>query len=56
MKKPYIFHLSRNSSELQRNINVDTNQFFAVVMNALQIIIDILLIVVLFIFCLRILP
>ena len=52
MKKPYIFHLSKNSSELQRNINVDTNQFFAVVMNALQIIIDILLIAVLFIYLL----
>ena len=52
MKKPYIFHLSKNSAELQRNINVDTNQFFAVVMNALQIIIDVLLIGVLFLYLL----
>lgn len=52
MEKPYTFHLSKNSSELQRNINVDTNQFFAVVLNALQIIIDVLLILVLFIYLL----
>lgn len=52
MKKPYIFHLSKNSAELQRNINVDTNQFFAVVLNALQIIIDALLIGVLFLYLL----
>ena len=52
MKKPYVFHLSKNSAELQRNINVDTNQFFAVVMNALQILIDILLIAVLFLYLL----
>lgn len=52
MRKPYVFHLSKNSSELQRNINVDTNQFFAVVLNSLQILIDVLLIVVLFIYLL----
>lgn len=50
IRKPYVFHLSKNSAELQRNINVDTNQFFAVVLNSLQIIIDILLIFVLFIY------
>ena len=50
IRKPYVFHLSKNSAELQRNINVDTNQFFAVVLNSLQIVIDIMLIAVLFIY------
>ncbi len=52
MRKPYVFHLSKNSAELQRNINVDTNQFFAVVLNALQVLIDVLLIFVLFLYLL----
>lgn len=52
IKKPYVFHLTKNSAELQRNINVDTNQFFTVVLNALQILIDVLLITVLFLYLL----
>ena len=47
MERPYMFHLSRNTAELQRNVNLDTAQFYAVIMNGIQVLIDVLLVIVL---------
>lgn len=52
MRKPYVFHLGKNSSELQRNANSDSEQFYYVILTILQFLTDILLIVVLFVFLL----
>lgn len=38
MHEPYIFHLGKNIAELQRSLQVDTNQFMMLVNNTLQII------------------
>lgn len=51
--RPYTFHLSQNTAELQRNINIDTTQFYAVILNVFQVLIDILLIAILGIFLIR---
>lgn len=53
LHRPYTFHLSRNTAELQRNVNIDTTQFYAVILNVLQVLIDILLIGVLGIYLIR---
>ncbi|MBQ2117263.1 MAG: ABC transporter ATP-binding protein, partial [Lachnospiraceae bacterium] len=36
MRQNYIFHVSKNVAELQRNVTNDVNGFFTVVLNALQ--------------------
>ena len=52
MRKPYVFHLKKNSAELQRNANSDSEQFYYVILTILQFLTDILLIGVLFAFLL----
>lgn len=37
MSQGYLFHLSKSSAELMRNINVDVLQFFTTVLNILQL-------------------
>lgn len=36
MRQNYLFHVSKNVAELQRNVTNDVNGFFTVVLNALQ--------------------
>ena len=36
MRQNYLFHVSKNVAELQRNVTSDVNGFFTVVLNALQ--------------------
>lgn len=52
MRKPYVFHLEKNSAELQRNANSDSEQFYYVILTILQFLTDVLLIGVLFVFLL----
>ncbi len=47
VQKPYAFHLEKNSAELQRNANSDSEQFYYVVLTMLQFLTDIFLIAVL---------
>lgn len=37
MKQDYLFHLSKNTSELLRNVTVDIEQFFAMILNSIQL-------------------
>lgn len=37
IKQPYLFHVSKNVAELQRNITNDVNGFYTVVLNVLQL-------------------
>lgn len=37
MNQDYLFHLSRNTSELQRNVMTDVNQFFSTILNFIQL-------------------
>lgn len=41
MKEPYTFHLNKNVAELQRSLQIDTNQFMLLVNNSLQMIAEI---------------
>ncbi len=41
MREPYTFHLSKNVAELQRSLQVDTNQFMLLVNSSLQMIAEI---------------
>ncbi len=41
MHQKYLFHVSKNVAELQRNITNDVNGFFTVVLNALQFLAEI---------------
>lgn len=50
MKQDYLFHVSKNVADLQRNISSDVNGFFTVVLNLLQFIAEISVCVVLAIF------
>ena len=36
MHQNYLFHVSRNVAELQRNVTEDVNGFYTVVLNAMQ--------------------
>lgn len=47
MDEPYTFHRSKNVAELQRSLQVDTNQFMILVNNVLQIIAEIMVCLVL---------
>lgn len=46
----YLFHVSRNVAELQRNVTEDVNGFYTVVLNILQLIAEVSVCVVLVIF------
>lgn len=47
MAEPYTFHLNKNVAELQRSLQVDTNQFMLLVNNSLQMVAEITVCVVL---------
>lgn len=47
MKEPYTFHLEKNTAELQRSLQIDTNQFMLLVNNTLQLIAELTVCVVL---------
>ena len=47
MQEPYTFHRSKNVAELQRSLQVDTNQFMLLVNNFLQIIAELAVCIVL---------
>lgn len=50
MKEPYTFHLEKNVAELQRSLQIDTNQFMQLVNNTLQLIAEIMVCAVLGLF------
>lgn len=50
MHQNYLFHVSRNVAELQRNVTEDVNGFYTVVLNILQLIAEISVCVVLVIY------
>lgn len=52
MKQPYVFHLSKNSSEIIRNIASDSAMFFSAVLACLQLLTEISVCFVLVIFLL----
>lgn len=47
MREPYTFHLNKNVAELQRSLQVDTNQFMLLVNSSLQMIAEITVCIVL---------
>ena len=53
MRQNYLFHVSKNVAELQRNVTNDVNGFFTVVLNALQFLAEFSVCVVLSIFLLQ---
>lgn len=50
MHQSYLFHVSRNVAELQRNVTEDVNGFYTVVLNVLQLIAEVSVCVVLVIY------
>lgn len=52
VKQDYLFHVSKNVAEFQRNITSDVNGFFTVVLNALQFLAEFSVSVVLVVFLL----
>ena len=50
MHQNYLFHVSRNVAELQRNVTEDVNGFYTVVLNVLQLIAEVSVCVVLVIY------
>ena len=54
MHQSYLFHVSRNVAELQRNVTDDVNGFYTVVLNAMQFIAEASVCVVLAVFLMRI--
>ncbi len=50
MHQNYLFHVSKNVAELQRNVTSDVNGFFTVVLNMLQFLAEISVCIVLIIF------
>lgn len=53
MHQNYLFHVSRNVAELQRNVTEDVNGFYTVVLNAMQFIAEASVCVVLVLFLMR---
>ncbi|MCM1184230.1 MAG: ABC transporter ATP-binding protein/permease [Roseburia sp.] len=53
MHQSYLFHVSRNVAELQRNVSEDVNGFYTVVLNTLQLLAEASVCVVLIIFLMR---
>ena len=47
MEEPYTFHLNKNVAELQRSLQIDTNQFMLLVNNSLQMMAEITVCIVL---------
>ena len=41
MQQEYLFHVSKNVAELQRNVTADVNGFFTVLLNTLQLIAEV---------------
>lgn len=41
MKQPYLFHVSKNISELYRNVTADVSMFFGAILNIIQLITEI---------------
>lgn len=54
MHQNYLFHVSRNVAELQRNVTEDVNGFYTVVLNAMQFIAEASVCVVLAMFLMRV--
>ena len=54
MHQNYLFHVSRNVAELQRNVTEDVNGFYTVVLNAMQFLAEASVCVVLAVFLIRI--
>ena len=52
MSQDYLFHVSKNVAELQRNITNDVNGFFSLVLNSLQFIAELSVCLVLVVFLL----
>ena len=50
MHQNYLFHISRNVAELQRNVTEDVNGFYTVVLNSLQFVAEVSVCVVLVIY------
>lgn len=42
LKQPYLFHVSKNSAELLRNINTDADYFYGVIMASLKLGVEIM--------------
>lgn len=53
LSQKYLFHLSRNVAELQRNVTEDVNGFYTVVLNILQLIAESSVCMVLVIYLMR---
>lgn len=53
MRQNYLFHVSKNVAELQRNVTNDVNGFFTVVLNALQFLAEFSVCVILSLFLLQ---
>lgn len=47
MEEPYTFHLNKNTAELQRSLQIDTNQFMLLVNNTLQMVAEVAVCIVL---------
>lgn len=54
MEQDYLFHVSRNVAELQRNVTEDVNGFYTVVLNAMQFVAEASVCIVLVIFLIRV--
>ena len=50
MSEPYTFHLSKNTAELQRALQVDANQFMSLLSSSLQLIAELAVVIVLGLF------
>ena len=50
MHQKYLFHVSKNVAELQRNVTNDVNGFFTVILNTLQFMVEISVCVVLVVY------
>ncbi|MCD8039724.1 MAG: ABC transporter ATP-binding protein/permease [Lachnospiraceae bacterium] len=53
MHQNYLFHVSRNVAELQRNVTEDVNGFYTVVLNAMQFIAEASVCIVLVVYLMR---
>lgn len=53
MRQNYLFHVSRNVAELQRNVTEDVNGFYTVVLNILQLISETSVCIVLVLFLIK---
>lgn len=54
MHQNYLFHVSRNVAELQRNVTEDVNGFYTVILNVMQLIAEVSVCIVLAIFLIRV--